>query len=330
MHVHRKKEHGMRGEVQGVDKPLSRVVLGTMILDTERMKEGFSLLDAAFAQGINTFDTGAVYGMGKAERCLGAWCEERGNREQVVILDKGCHFNADRQRVTPYDLASDIQDALARMRTDYVDIYMLHRDDLSVPIATIVEMFNEHHAAGRIKAFGGSNWTPDRIREVTRYADEHGLVPFSACSPNYGLGDQVEDPWGQGCTSLSGAANKKDRAWFAETGMPVFAYSSLAHGLFSGRITRKNSKKTADRVCRKAYCHEINFQRLDRARGMAKRKRVTVPQIALAFVLNSPMNAFALVGAATPAEIEQCAAAGKIVLSEEERDWLENGEESKE
>lgn len=320
----------MRGEVPGVDKPLSRVVLGTMTMDTEKIEESFSLLDAAAAHGINTFDTGAVYGTGKAERCLGRWCEERGNRDEVVILDKGCHHSGDRKRVTPFDLAADIHDALARLRTDCVDVYMLHRDDPAVPISTIVEMCNEHIAAGHIKAFGGSNWTLDRIREAVRYSDEHGLTPFAACSPNYGLADQVEDPWGDGCTSLSGAANKKDRAWFAETGMPVFAYSSLAHGLFSGRITRKNSKRKADRVCRKAYCHEINFQRLDRAREMAKQKGVTVPQIALAFVLNSPMNAFALVGAATPAEIEQCATAGKIVLSEEERDWLENGEEIKE
>ncbi|NQT92250.1 MAG: aldo/keto reductase [Lentisphaerae bacterium] len=320
----------MKGKVSGVDKPLSRIVLGTMVLDTEKMEESFALLDAALKQGINTFDTGAVYGGGMAERCLGAWCEERGNRDRVVILDRGCHHNGDRKRVTPFDLAADIYDALARLRTDYVDIYMLHRDDPAVPVDTIVEMFNEHHAAGRIRAFGVSNWTHERIREAVRYADDHGLVPFSACSPNYGLADQVDDPWGAGCTSLSGADYKAAREWFVETGMPVFAYSSLARGLFSGRISRENFRDTADGACRKAYCHEINFQRLDRATEMAKQKGVTVPQIALAFVLSSPMNVFALVGAATPAEIEQCAAAATIELSQEELAWLEIGTGSKE
>lgn len=319
----------MKGKVAGVDKPVSRIVLGTMVLDTGKMKESFALLDAAMEQGINTFDTGAVYGMGVAERCLGAWCEERKNRDQVVILDKGCHHNSDRNRVTPYDLAADIHDALARLRSDYVDIYMLHRDDPAVPIATIVDMLNEHHAAGHIKAFGVSNWTLERIREGLEYADDHGRVPLAANSPNYGLADQVNDPWGKGCVTLSGEANRAAREWFVETGMPVFAYSSLGRGLFSGRITRENYRDTAEGACRKAYCHEINFRRLDRAREMAEQKGVTVPHIALAYVLNSPMNVFALVGAATPAEVEQCAAAGDIVLSDEERDWLESGTESK-
>jgi aryl-alcohol dehydrogenase-like predicted oxidoreductase len=315
----------MMSSIAGIDKPVSRIVLGTMIINTQRKQESFSLLDAAYECGINTFDTAAVYAGGNSERCLGMWCAERGLRDKIVILDKGCHHNADRNRVTPFDLAADLHDALARLQTDHIDLYMLHRDDTSVPVGSMVEAMNGHLLAGRIKACGVSNWTLDRIKESVRYAEEHGLTPFAANSPNYGLAEQVESPWGSGCVSLSGPQHKSDRDWHVKTQMPVFAYSSLGRGLFSGRITRDNYMDTADSACQRAYCHEVNFQRLDRANEMARQKGVSVTQIALAFVLNSPMFTFALVGAANREEIEQCVAAGGIILSEEELAWLETG-----
>ena len=311
--------------IPGIDKPISRIVLGTMILSMKRKEESLSLLDAAYECGINTFDAAVVYGGGDAERCIGAWCAERGLRDEIVILDKGCHHNADRKRVTTFDLEADLHDSLARLHTDCIDLYMLHRDDTSVPVGPIVEAFNEHLKAGRIRAYGVSNWTLARIKEAIRYAEEHDLTPIAANSPNYGLAEQVENPWGPGCASLSGPACKSERDWHAEAQMPVFAYSSLGRGLFSGRVTRENYEDTADAACQRAYCHEVNFQRLDRATEMAQQKGVSVTQIALAFLLNSRMATFALVGAANREEIEQCVAAQSIRVSEAELTWLDTG-----
>ena len=62
----------------------------------------------------------------------------------------------------------------------------------------MVEILNEYHKAGRIGAFGGSNWTHQRIAEANQYAGEHGLIPFTVSSPNFGLCDQIGDPWGGG------------------------------------------------------------------------------------------------------------------------------------
>ena len=311
--------------IPGIDKPVSRVVLGTMVINTRQKEDSFALLDAAYEYGINTFDTAAVYAGGDSERGIGMWCAERGLREQIVILDKGCHHNRDRKRVTPYDLAADVHDALARLQTDYIDLYMLHRDDPSLPVGPIVEALNEHLVEGRIRAYGVSNWTLDRIKEAIRYAEAYGLTPIAVNSPNYGLAEQVENPWGPGCVSLSGPEHKADRAWHVERQMPVFAYSSLGRGLFSGRITRDNYRDVADSACQRAYCHEVNFQRLDRATEMARQKGISVAQLALAYVLNSPMATFALVGAANRQEIEQCVAAQNIKLSEAELAWLESG-----
>lgn len=315
--------------IAGVDKPVARLVLGSMIVNTQDRERSFALLDAVFALGGNTIDTAHVYAGGNSERAIGEWMEARGNREQVVILTKGCHHNADRKRVTPFDLACDLHDSLARLRTDYVDLYLLHRDDPALPVGPIVEALNEHHAAGRIRAFGGSNWTHTRIAEANAYAEAHNLRPFTVSSPNYGLADQIEDPWGPGCVTLSGPGNQEARDWYTANQMPVFAYSSLARGLFSGRITRENfdqMRATLDSACLKAYCHEPNLIRLERAFALAARRGTTVPQIALAFILQSPLNVFPIVGAATGEEFAQNIAALEIALSEEERAWLDLAE----
>jgi len=317
------------GQVRGVAKPVSRLVLGTMSLSASEKEQSFSLLDAAYATGINTFDAAHVYGGGEAERALGAWVGERGLRGSVVVLDKGCHPGGGRMRVTPSDLTADLSESLERLRFDYVDIYMLHRDDPAVDVGPIVETLNEHLAAGRMRAFGASNWRHERIEEANEYAAKRGLAPFAAGSPNYGLAEQVEDPWGPGCVSISGPGGAEARAWYARTRTAVFAYSSLGRGLFSGRVDRGNFPAAVDGACLKAYCHEVNFRRLDRVRTLAAEKGVAVPQLALAYVLNQPLDVFALVGAATPEECEQDAAAVDIALAPGETAWLDLGGEDR-
>jgi len=313
------------GKVQGVGKPVSRLVLGTMIINTKEWERSFRLLDDAAALGCTTLDTAHVYAGGDSERAIGRWMAERKNRDKVVVLSKGAHHNADRKRVTPFDITADLYDSLARLKSDYIDIYLLHRDDLDVPVGPIVEVLNEHLKAGRIRAFGGSNWTHERIAEANRYAKSHGLVPFAASSPNYSLAAQVNDPWGGGSVTLSGPEGAAERAWYLKEQMPVFAWSSLARGFFSGRITRENFeavKGTIDGACLRAYCHETNFKRLDRVQVLAQEKGLSVAQVALAYVMNQPLNAFPIVGAASREEFAANVAASAVKLTPGELAWL--------
>src|SRR3712207_5854018 len=145
------------GAIPGIDKPVSRLVQGTVMISSSDVERSFALLDAIFDLGCTAFDTAHVYGTGDNERTVGRWVRERGIRDQVVIIGKGAHHNADRRRVTPFDITSDIYDSLARFKFDYIDLYILHRDDPSQPVGPIVETLNEHLRAGRIHAIGGSN-----------------------------------------------------------------------------------------------------------------------------------------------------------------------------
>src|SRR4051812_14754926 len=138
------------GTLPGIDKPISRLVQGTIMINSRDIDGSFRLLDDVFALGCTTFDTAHVYGSGDCERTLGRWVKERGLRDKVVVITKGAHPNADRKRVTPFDITSDLNDSLARLKVDKIDLYLLHRDDPSQPVGPIVETLNQHYKAGKI------------------------------------------------------------------------------------------------------------------------------------------------------------------------------------
>jgi aryl-alcohol dehydrogenase-like predicted oxidoreductase len=313
------------GHVPGIDKPISRLVQGTVMVSSQKLDQSFALLDEIFELGCTTFDTGHEYGRGDCERTVGRWVNERGVRDKVVIIGKGAHHNEDRQRVTPFDITADLYDSLARFKFDHIDLYLLHRDDPSVPVGLIVEVLNEHRAAGRIHAFGGSNWSHERIRAANEYAAAHGLVPFIASSPNFSLAEQFQAPW-LNCISISGLAGQAAREWYQQTQMPLFTWSSLAGGFFSGRFTRDNLASFdsyLDKLCVQSYCYEANFKRLDRAQQLAEEKGLSLPQIALAYVMSQPLNIFALVGCQTGAEFKANVEASQVKLTPAETAWLE-------
>jgi 1-deoxyxylulose-5-phosphate synthase len=312
--------------IPGIAKPVTRIALGTMIVSARERERSFKLLDDAVAAGITTLDTAHGYAGGESERGIGDWMRERKNRDRIVVVTKGCHPNGDRKRCFAHDIASDLRDSLARLKTDHVDGWMLHRDDPEVPIGEIVDELDAHRRAGRIGAYGGSNWTVERLQAANEWAAKHGRAPFALSSPNYSLAEQVQDPWGPGCTTIGGPARAADREWYRATRTAVFAYSSLARGFLSGRITRANyatEKAKLDGACQTAYCHEVNLQRLDRATTLAQEKGVTVPQIATAFILSQGLNVVALIGAENRAEMDAAVAACHLSLSRDELAWLD-------
>ncbi len=313
------------GYVPGIDKPISRLVQGSMMLSSRNLEGSFALLDGVYALGCTAFDLAHVYGGGDVERTFGTWVRERGLRDDIVIITKGAHHNQDRRRVTPYDITADLHDSLARLGVASIDLYLLHRDDPDVPVGPIVEALNEHKAAGLIDAFGGSNWTHERIRAANVYADAHGLCPFVASSPQFSLAEMVEPPW-DGCVSIGGPDEAAARAFYTETQLALFTWSSLAGGFFTGRYRRDNLEMLSepqDELVKRSYGSALNLERLERARELAERKGRTLAQIALAYSQHHPLNLFSLIGCRTVAEFEDNLKALETPLSEDEVTWLE-------
>jgi aryl-alcohol dehydrogenase-like predicted oxidoreductase len=313
------------GHIPGIDKPISRLVQGTIMCSTREQEKTNDLLDSVFQQGINTFDTAHVYGNGECERGVGTWFNSRGLREEIVLIGKGAHLNQDRQRVTPFDISADIHDSLARFKTDYIDLYLLHRDNPSVEVGPIIERLHDHKQKGHIRAYGGSNWTHERIAAANAYAEKHGLTPFTASSPHFSLADQAQPPW-TGCVTISGPSKEAARAWYRARKMPLFTWSSLAGGFFSGRFRPDNLdtfEAYLDKLCVDVYCFGENWGRLARAEELAAEKGVSLPQIALAYVLNQPQDIYALIACWTAEEAADNVQALTMQLSDDELKWLE-------
>lgn len=314
--------------IPGIEKPVARVIQGgTMIGSELDAEKSFALLDAVFQAGGTALDTAHVYSDGDSERLIGEWAQVHGVRDRLVIITKGAAHSVDRRRLTTYDIASDLHDSLARLKTEYIDLYLLHRDDPELPFEPIVQALNSHLEAGLIRAYGASNWSSTRIEAANRYAELHGLAPFVASSPQFSLGDQLEEPWPM-CLSISGEAGASERRWYAERGMPLLAYSPLASGFYSGRLRRSNLGDLArelDQVSARAYASELNFQRLERASQLAEQKGLTVAQIAVAYVMSCPMNVFALIGSSTGERFRLAVEGAETELTPEEVAWLENG-----
>ena len=292
------------GTIPGITKPVARLIQGTVMIGSSKLDYSFGLLDDILALGGNTFDAAHVYGNGDNERTLGRWLEARGVRDQVVVITKGAHHNQDRQRVTPFDISADLHDSLARLRIDSIDLYLLHRDDPSVPVGPIMEVLNEHLAAGRIHAFGGSNWSHARIKEANDYAAARGLTPFAVASPHFSLAIQVEEPW-DNCISLTGENGAAARRFYAENGMPLLTWSSLAGGFFSGRFRPDNLDtftEYLDRLCVKSYCYPVNFARLERVQSLAQARAASVAPVAMPYLVAPPSNVLPLAGCATGAQ----------------------------
>ena len=313
------------GTIRGIERPVSRLILGTMAYrpePEERYAHWAAMLDGYRAAGGNTLDTAHSYGAGNSERTLGRWLRERGNREQIIILGKGAHPRPGQpRRVTPEAIDSDIRESLVRLQTPYIDLYLLHRDDPSVPVGPIVECLNRHLDAGRLRAIGGSNWTSGRITEANEYAASHRLRGFTASSPNLSLAVFSEPLWPD-CVSVDGP----ELAWYRQQQFPLLAWSSQARGFFSGRFAPE--QRDVEPAIVRALYSDGNWERLRRARELAAQKNTTPTRVALAWVLRQPLPTFPLIGPLTLPELEDSLAALQVELSADELRWLHLDQEA--
>jgi aryl-alcohol dehydrogenase-like predicted oxidoreductase len=281
-----------------LSQPVSRLVLGSLLVDPEVLDEWVRL-------GGNIIDTAHAYGDGDSERALGAWLGDR----DILVLSKGAHPAGNQRRVTPEDIAADLTESIARLGRP-IDLYLLHRDDPDVPIGVIVDALNEHIRAGRIRAIGASNWTCERIDEANAYAAANGLEGFCCSSVHLSLATQNEEHWPD---TLS-ATDPAIREWHERTQMPLFAWSAQARGFFAGHASESVAR---------VYDNADNRERRHRARALAAQRGCTANQVALAWVLAQSFPVFAVFGARTVGQLREAVGALGVELSAEEARWLD-------
>ena len=191
---------------------------------------------------------------------------------------------------------------------------MLHRDDPSIPVSTLIDYLNYEIRAGRIRAISASNWEPARIIAANAYATENGLSGFVSCSNNISLAVPMEPMWG-GCVCV----DEEARAWHEESQFPLMPWSSQARGFFSGAFT---PEKRDNRDMVRVYYNDDNFKRLARATTLGEKRGYSAIQLSLAYAVHLPFPIFPIVGPANLEEMASSLGALSLELSPAELAWM--------
>ena len=310
--------------IKGVEKPVSVIGLGTMIMAPDRKELSFSILDAFLQGGGTLIDTAEIYGepehYGYAESTIGMWLKERGCREEIVLMSKGCipdtcvPLHGEGLAISPEHIHNAIAGSLKRLGTDYLDIWLLHRDDPNVPVSVIVEALNRELEAGTIRAYGGSNWSTQRLAEANAYAEAHGLVGMAASSPQFSLATANEPFW-----PTTTFVDEETRRWHAETCLPVLAWSSLGRGFVKYGDPADLSRPDLVRT----FYSKDNFEKMARAEEIGKARCVSKSDIALAYVTCQPFPSVAQIGPGSAEHVMSGTAVGDICRTGAELNYLE-------
>ncbi|AGB69508.1 MULTISPECIES: aldo/keto reductase [Rhizobium] len=298
--------------IPGISKPASLVTLGFEFFPN--FAAASLTLDAFYEAGGNAFDTAYVYGGGKTESIFGDWHTSRNvPREEIVLIGKGAHSPL----CYPDVIAKQLDQSLNRLKTDYVDIYFMHRDNTDVPVGEFVDAMDAEVKAGRIRGIlGGSNWTRARFDEAIAYAQKNGKTAPAALSNNFSLAEMLDPIWA-GCVA---ASDDEWKTWLNAKQIPNFAWSSQGRGFFTDRAGR--DKRDEEELVRVWYS-DRNFGRRDRAIELAQKLGRNPIHIALAYVVAQPFPVIPLIGPRTIAELEDSLSALDIKLTPEQVKWLE-------
>ena len=303
-------------KMKGLDKEVSRVVFGC---DNQSGSDhAFAMFDHYFSLGGNTFDTAYIYNNGKSDVYLGRWMNHRGLRDEVVVLGKGAHT----PDCYPHLIRPQLEESLDRLKTDFLDIYCLHRDNLEVPVGEFIDALHELREEGLIRLIGASNWSLSRFSESIAYSETSGKDSFSLLSNNFSLARMLEPVW-PGCESCSEDDFKE---YLKEKQIAIFPWSSQARGFFLEQQEFEGSLHIANpnqQEQNRVWSNIDNLERKKRCFSLAKEKRVEPIELALAFVLNQDFPTFPLIGPRNFFETRSSLKSLQIRLSTDERDWLD-------
>ncbi len=303
---------------------LPKVIQGaTPLFGSTLVAEPNQLLDEVHQAGVTAFDSGLVYADedGTCDGRLGAWVASRGVRDSVLLIGKGCHPGPpdwSASRVNPQTVAVDIALTLDRMGTDRIDLWLFHRDNADVPVWELVDAAQREVAAGRIDAWGVSNWSTDRFLAARAVAD---AAPPMATSPQFSLVDQLDAPWPD-VTTVSGSDHLADRNHLAAADVSVICWSPLAGGFLTATHQPGSANDPETTRC---YDSPGNRGRRNRCLHLAETKGCSPEQVAIAYVAAAPFRSHVVCAARVGQEAAANLAATLVDLDDGERRWLEEG-----
>ncbi|MFA4912958.1 MAG: aldo/keto reductase [Burkholderiaceae bacterium] len=281
--------------------------------------DSFSILDALVDQGLNFIDTADMYSRwapgnrgGESEVIIGKWLARTGRRADIILATKvGMEMGPKAVGLSAAYIARAIEDSLARLQTDYVDLYQSHQDDSETPIAETLGAYAKLIENGKVRAIGASNFTATRLSESLIESERHGLPRYEAVQPEYNL--YTREPF-----------EAHLRAVVTTHELATINYSALASGFLSGKYRAASDASLSPRgpgVISK-YLNARGERILAALDEVALSHQVSVAQAALAWQMAQPGITAPIASASTLDQVADLGAAARLTLAPEALDLL--------
>ncbi|HJR94221.1 MAG TPA: aldo/keto reductase [Gaiellaceae bacterium] len=269
---------------------------GRIDLDATR-----AVVDAALEAGVTFFDTAAVYGNGgDSERFLGEILE--GRRDRVVLATK-FGWGSESGDGRPDTARASLEESLERLRTEYVDLYYLHKPDPSTPIAETLGALDELVRDGKARAIGCSNFSAEQLAEADRVAGELGTARFTVLQNHYNLLRRDDDA--------------DVLPLCRELGVAYVPYFPLASGLLTGKYRRDEPAPAGTRLEGREIEDE-RFDRVEACTAFAEERGHSLHELAICALASTPGVGSIIAGATKPEQVRANAAAASWQLATDE------------
>lgn len=288
----------------------------------EDKQTAFALMNRAWDEGINYFDTADSYGGGVSETIIGAWLKERKLRDQLILSTKVGYAVAagpNDQGLSRRHIVQAIDGSLRRLQTDYIDLYVTMEPDPQTPVGETLQTMNDLMHAGKVRHLGASNVTAQQLRDSLGESDRLGVHRYQSVQNGYSLLERaVEDD------VLPLAAKER---------MAVTPFSPTSGGLLTGKYRHGEKPPPGSRVELRPqpYQHLMTartFHAIDALRAAAAERGVDTGALALAWVISHPAVTSALIGPRTVEHFRPWLEAVDIHLTKDEREALVSGMEA--
>ena len=277
---------------------------------------GRAVIGKALDAGINFFDTADVYTVGESEVLLGKLLAP--HRHDVVIATKA-GLRMDQQVITRRGLSrqhlfNSIDDSLRRLGTDYVDVYIAHRDDPWTPLEETLQALDDIVRAGKARYLGFSNWPAWMVAAAMEMQKANGWAPFTHGQLSYSLVERDIEV--------------ELLPMMRHFGLGLTAWSPLSMGFLSGKVTRENLRDPNSRFGARYFTTfdaEEKLSVVDQMREIAAAHGATVPQVALAWLLSKDALTSILIGAGNVDQLSDNIGSVDLALSDGELALLDQG-----
>jgi aryl-alcohol dehydrogenase-like predicted oxidoreductase len=282
----------------------SWLTYGSSAVENERAK---ACVDRAFEVGINFIDTANVYARGRAETFLGEVLKERQRDSYVLATKLYFPMSPTDRGLSREQVYKQIDASLARLQTDYVDLYQCHRYDPQTPLEETMEALSDVVRAGKARYLGFSEWTADQIQASL---DLPNVEKFVSSQPQYSLLWRVPE--------------REVIPVCAANGISQIVWSPLAQGVLTGKYKPGEAPAPGSRAANDKdagfmgkFLSRETLEGVQRLRRIAEDLGVTLAQLSLAWVLREPNVASAIIGATRPEQVDENARASGVDLDDE-------------